>query len=42
MDDRRMMRKDIGTVYRVVMRSELTESYDVAFEGMEMETCPLR
>ena len=31
-----MMRK--GTVYRIVMRSELSDKYAVAFEGMEMET----
>ena len=30
------MRK--GTVYRIVMRSELSDKYAVAFEGMEMET----
>jgi hypothetical protein len=29
------MRK--GTVYRIVVRSELSERYAVAFEGMEME-----
>jgi hypothetical protein len=38
MGDRRMMRKRTGTFYRIVMRSELTERYAVAFEGMEMET----
>ena len=27
-----------GTVYRIVVRSELSGSYVVAFEGMEMET----
>ena len=32
----RMMRK--GTIYRIVVRSELNDSYAVAFEGMEMET----
>jgi hypothetical protein len=26
------------TVYRIVVRSELSERYSVAFEGMEMET----
>jgi hypothetical protein len=26
------------TVYRIVVRSELSERYAVAFEGMEMET----
>ena len=31
-----MMRK--GTVYRIVVRSELNGRYAVAFEGMEMET----
>jgi hypothetical protein len=33
---KQMMRK--GTVYRIVMRSELSDKYAVAFEGMEMET----
>jgi hypothetical protein len=34
-----MMRiKSKGTVYRIVVRSELTDSYASAFEGMEMET----
>jgi hypothetical protein len=33
-----MMSKGTGTVYRIVVRSELGESYAVAFEGMEMET----
>jgi hypothetical protein len=32
----RMTRK--GTSYRIVVRSELSDSYAVAFEGMEMET----
>ena len=27
-----------GTVYRIVVRSELSDRYAVAFEGMEMET----
>ena len=27
-----------GTVYRIVVRSELSERYAAAFEGMEMET----
>jgi len=27
-----------GTLYRIVVRSELTDSYASAFEGMEMET----
>jgi hypothetical protein len=27
-----------GTVYRIVVRSELNGRYAVAFEGMEMET----
>ncbi len=34
--DARMTRK--GTIYRIVVRSELSDSYTVAFEGMEMET----
>jgi hypothetical protein len=33
-----MMRKSTGMVYRIVVRSELTDTYAVAFEGMEMET----
>jgi hypothetical protein len=33
-----MMRKGNGTVYRIVVRSELSDKYAVAFEGMEMET----
>ena len=32
------MRKSTGTVYRIVVRSELSDKYAVAFEGMEMET----
>ena len=35
---KRMMHKGTGTVYRIVVRSELSNSYAVAFEGMEMET----
>jgi hypothetical protein len=35
--DTQMMSKGTGTVYRIVVRSELGESYAVAFEGMEME-----
>ena len=35
---KQMMRKRTGTIYRIVVRSELTERYAVAFEGMEMET----
>lgn len=34
----RMMSKDPGTVYRIVVRSELSERYAAAFEEMEMET----
>jgi hypothetical protein len=33
---RRTVRK--GTIYRIVVRSELSDAYAVAFEGMEMET----
>ena len=33
-----MMRKSTGKVYRIVVRSELSDTYAVAFEGMEMET----
>jgi hypothetical protein len=32
-----MMRKGTGTVYRIVVRSELGDTYAAAFEGMEME-----
>ena len=35
---KRMMRRRTGTVYRIVVRSELNGRYAVAFEGMEMET----
>ena len=35
---KQMRRKRTGTIYRIVVRSELTERYAVAFEGMEMET----
>ena len=35
---KQMMHKGVGTVYRIVARSELSERYAVAFEGMEMET----
>ena len=31
-------RKGTGKVYRIVVRSELSERYAAAFEGMEMET----
>ncbi len=33
-----MMHKGKGTVYRIVVRSELNGRYAVAFEGMEMDT----
>jgi hypothetical protein len=33
-----MMHKGTGTVYRIVVRSELSDRYAMAFEGMEMET----
>ena len=33
-----MMRKGTATEYRIVVRSELSDRYAVAFEGMEMET----
>jgi hypothetical protein len=33
-----MRKKGKGTLYRIVARSELTDSYASAFEGMEMET----
>jgi len=32
-----MMRRRTGTVYRIVVRSELGDKYAVAFEGMVME-----
>lgn len=35
---KQMRRKRTGTIYRIVVRSELSERYAVAFEGMEMET----
>jgi hypothetical protein len=35
---KQMMHKGKGTVYRIVVRSELSDRYAVAFEGMEMET----
>ena len=35
---RQMMRKGSGTVYRIIVRSELSDTYAVAFEGMEMDT----
>ncbi len=35
---KQMMQKGAGTVYRIVVRSELSSSYAAAFEGMEMET----
>ncbi len=35
---KQMRHKVTGTVYRIVVRSELNDAYAVAFEGMEMET----
>jgi hypothetical protein len=35
---KQMMRKGSGTVYRIIVRSELGDSYGVAFEGMQMDT----
>jgi hypothetical protein len=35
---KQMMRKGSGTVYRIIVRSELSDTYAVAFEGMEMDT----
>ena len=32
------MHKGTGTVYRIVVRSELSDRYAAAFEGIEMET----
>jgi hypothetical protein len=34
---RQMRRRGTWTVYRIVVRSELSDKYAVAFEGMEME-----
>jgi hypothetical protein len=36
--DKQMMRKGTGKVYRIVVRSGLSNMNAVAFEGMEMET----
>jgi hypothetical protein len=33
-----MMGEGTQTLYRIVVRSELSDRYAVAFEGMEMET----
>jgi hypothetical protein len=33
-----MMRKESGTVYRIIVRRELGDRYAVAFEGMQMDT----
>ena len=33
-----MMGEGTGTDYRIVVRSELSDRYAVAFEGMKMET----
>jgi hypothetical protein len=38
MSGKRKMRRGTGTIYRVVVRSELSDAYAVAFEGMNMET----
>jgi hypothetical protein len=35
--ERTTRKKTLGTVYRIVVRDELSERYAVAFEGMEME-----
>jgi osmotically-inducible protein OsmY len=37
-DGKQMMRKGTGTIYRIVVHSELSRQYAVAFEEMEMET----
>ena len=34
---KQMMRRRTGTVYRIVVRSELNGRYAMAFEGIEME-----
>jgi hypothetical protein len=36
--DKQMMGEGTGTVYRIVVRSELSNRYALAFEGMKMET----
>jgi len=33
-----MVRKGTGTIYRIIVRSELGDRYAVAFEGMQMHT----
>jgi hypothetical protein len=35
---KQIVKKGSGTVYRIIVRSELSDTYAVAFEGMEMET----
>jgi hypothetical protein len=35
---KQMMRRGTGRFYRIIVRSELSAKYAVAFEGMEMET----
>ena len=35
---KQMMRKGTRTIYRIVVRSELSDRYALAFEGMKMET----
>jgi hypothetical protein len=35
---KQMMCRGTGTVYRIVVRSELNDTYAAAFEGMAMET----
>jgi hypothetical protein len=34
---KQMMRRGTGTVYRIVVRSELGDKYAMAFEGVQME-----
>jgi hypothetical protein len=36
--DKQMMGEGTGKVYRIVVRSELSDRYALAFEGMKMET----
>jgi hypothetical protein len=36
--DRQMMGEGTGTVYRIVVRRELSDRYALAFEGMKMDT----
>jgi hypothetical protein len=37
--DKHMMAKGTGTLYRIVVRSELSDRYAVAFEGVVTREC---